>query len=355
MLHTHALRYGADTQGSQYEYNDFTLASQSQTQTQTQGAPEVGVGGAPLTEDGFFESGLGEGELDEGRYRGVGGGADGYDDLADGVGQLAFEDGPEYEEEEEEEEGQGEFRLSDLPPYACQYCGIHDPSSVVYCISSGRWFCNGRGNTSGSHIINHLVRSKSHSVSLHKDSPLGDTTLECYNCGSKNVFLLGFIPAKADSVVVLLCRQPCATQSIAKDQNWDLSQWQPLISDRCFLPWLVKVPTDTEQLRARQITAQQINKLEELCTCLSLCGLVYAGANSRGTAGNNVHICPPLHASLAPTLLPSTHLRIRASIHASTYPRMHAFAHPRIHASTLLPFHVACVLHIPAGLACQQG
>lgn len=46
--------------------------------------------------------------------------------------------------------------------------------------------------------------------------------------------------------------------------NWDLSQWLPLIEDRCFLPWLVKIPTEQEQLRARQITAQQINKLEEL-------------------------------------------------------------------------------------------
>ena len=57
-----------------------------------------------------------------------------------------------------------------------------------------------------SHIINHLVRTKHKEVSLHKDGPLGETQLECYNCGCRNVFLLGFIPAKADSVVVLLCR-----------------------------------------------------------------------------------------------------------------------------------------------------
>lgn len=61
-----------------------------------------------------------------------------------------------------------------------------------------------------------------------------------------------------------LCRQPCASQSSLKDINWDSSQWQPLIQDRCFLSWLVKIPSEQEQLRARQITAQQINKLEEL-------------------------------------------------------------------------------------------
>lgn len=46
--------------------------------------------------------------------------------------------------------------------------------------------------------------------------------------------------------------------------NWDQDQWKPLISDRCFLTWLVKIPSEQEQLRARQISAQQINKLEEL-------------------------------------------------------------------------------------------
>ena len=71
-----------------------------------------------------------------------------------------------------------------------------------------------------SHIVNHLVRAKAKEVTLHKDGPLGETTLECYNCSCKNVFLLGYIPAKSDSVVVLLCRQPCATTSNLKDMNW---------------------------------------------------------------------------------------------------------------------------------------
>lgn len=85
------------------------------------------------------------------------------------------------------------------------------------------------------------VRAKHKEVCLHRDSPLGETILECYNCGCRNVFLLGFISAKTDSVVVLLCRDPCLNVNALKDMNWDLSQWCPLIDDRCFLPWLVKV------------------------------------------------------------------------------------------------------------------
>lgn len=110
----------------------------------------------------------------------------------------------------------------------------------------------------------HLVKSKHKEVTLHRDGPLGETTLECYSCGSRNVFLLGFIPAKADSVVVLLCRQPCATQTSLKHTNWDVSEWQTLINEREFLNWLVKSPKESDQLRMRQVTMQQIATLEEL-------------------------------------------------------------------------------------------
>ncbi|KAL9246906.1 hypothetical protein vseg_020385 [Gypsophila vaccaria] len=159
-----------------------------------------------------------------------------------------------------------QFTKGDFMEHACRYCGVANPACVVRCNvpSCRKWFCNSRGNTSGSHIVNHLVRAKHKEVCLHKDSPLGETILECYNCGCRNVFLLGFISAKTESVVVLLCREPCLNVNALKDMNWDLSQWCPLIDDRCFLPWLVKVPSEQEQLRARQISAQQINKIEEL-------------------------------------------------------------------------------------------
>lgn len=145
-----------------------------------------------------------------------------------------------------------------------RYCGIHSPSSVVRCLVCSKWFCSARGNTSSSHIINHLVRARHKEVMLHSQSTLGETTLECYNCGTKNVFILGFIPAKSDTVVVILCRQPCGSMPSNKDMNWDVSRWQPLIEDRSFLPWLVAVPSDAEQLRARHLSAQMIGKLEEL-------------------------------------------------------------------------------------------
>ncbi|KAA8522108.1 hypothetical protein F0562_012578 [Nyssa sinensis] len=198
----------------------------------------------------------------KGRGGGGGGGSSSnqaaVDALAAGMSGLNFE---ETGDDESYEFGKGDFT-----EHACRYCGVQNPACVVRCNvpSCRKWFCNSRGNTSGSHIVNHLVRAKHKEVCLHKDSPLGETILECYNCGCRNVFLLGFISAKTESVVVLLCREPCLSVNALKDMNWDLSQWCPLIDDRCFLQWLVKVPSEQEQLRARQISAQQINKVEEL-------------------------------------------------------------------------------------------
>lgn len=45
----------------------------------------------------------------------------------------------------------------------------------------------------------------------------------------RNAFVLGFIPAKADSVVVLLCRQPCAAQNSLKDMNWFVFQRSKIV------------------------------------------------------------------------------------------------------------------------------
>ncbi|WVW80767.1 hypothetical protein I302_102753 [Kwoniella bestiolae CBS 10118] len=182
-------------------------------------------------------------------------------DFASQFNDMGISD-PRYGDEEFEEREREMLGVG--VEHACAYCGIHNPQCVVKCLHCNKWFCNSRGNTSASHIVNHLVKAKHKEVVLHKESALGDTVPECYNCGSKNVFMLGFIPAKSDTVVVLLCRQPCAALTNSRDINWDTSQWSAIIDDRQFLSWLVKIPSEAEQLRARQISLAQISKLEEL-------------------------------------------------------------------------------------------
>ncbi|CAJ0961498.1 unnamed protein product, partial [Mesorhabditis belari] len=155
-----------------------------------------------------------------------------------------------------------DVQLTELPDHACRYCGIHGPKCVGQCTQCHRWFCNGKGATSGSHLVHHLVRSQHKEVCLHRDSLLGETQLECYQCGSKNVFSLGFIPATADALVVILCRSPCAQQ--AKDNGWQNEEWKPLIHERGLLKWLIDVPDQQLQQRATQVSAAQIARLEEL-------------------------------------------------------------------------------------------
>jgi len=111
-------------------------------------------------------------------------------DLATNISNISISSELNFKETGEEEIP--DYTRKELPEHACRYCGIHNPACVVRCNfpSCRKWFCNSRGNTAGSHIINHLVRAKHKEVSLHADSPLGETILECYNCGCRNVFLL---------------------------------------------------------------------------------------------------------------------------------------------------------------------
>uniref|UniRef100_A0A8C4SLR0 ATP-dependent helicase RENT1 n=1 Tax=Erpetoichthys calabaricus TaxID=27687 RepID=A0A8C4SLR0_ERPCA len=182
---------GADTQGSEFEFTDFTLPSQTQTQGQTQTAEGRGCGG-PVALGGEAAAVNGpDGVLQNGSV----------DDGVAKASQLLAE--LNFEEDEEDT-----YYTKDLP---------------VHASTNNKWI--------------YLV--------------------SCTATPVRNGFVMGVVIHQEGE-------QPCASQSSLKDINWDSSQWQPLIQDRCFLSWLVKIPSEQEQLRARQITAQQINKLEEL-------------------------------------------------------------------------------------------
>lgn len=149
------------------------------------------------------------------------------------------------------------------PKPACCYCGVNEPAAIAKCVESRKWFCNVAGNSSGSHIVQHLVCSNHNQVQLHPESPLGEERLECYNCGGHNVFLLGYRPVINN---ILLCRECVATDAVLREMGVNLADWRPLIQDRCFLAWVVKVkvPRKQQELCAQQVTGEQITKLEAL-------------------------------------------------------------------------------------------
>eukprot|EP00020_Sapocribrum_chincoteaguense_P005442 CAMPEP_0170755404 /NCGR_PEP_ID=MMETSP0437-20130122/13502_1 /TAXON_ID=0 /ORGANISM="Sexangularia sp." /LENGTH=1019 /DNA_ID=CAMNT_0011094575 /DNA_START=78 /DNA_END=3137 /DNA_ORIENTATION=- len=158
-------------------------------------------------------------------------------------------------------EGEGEVEGDEEGESSEDDAGATD--AVARCVGCSKWFCNATGHLPASHIVNHLVRSKHKEIQLHVESPMGDAPIECYMCGSRNVFVLGFIPATQESVVVLLCREPCASASGLKDMNWDPTAWLPLVENRALVDWLVRVPEAREVRRARQVSTMQANKLEE--------------------------------------------------------------------------------------------
>lgn len=82
----------------------------------------------------------------------------------------------------------------------------------------------------GVNKVHMQVKAKLKEVQLHKDSPLGDTIMECYNSGSRNVFALGFVPLKTDNTVVLLQRDTPANAQGIKDLSVDVNTWEALIS-----------------------------------------------------------------------------------------------------------------------------
>ncbi|CAO4362526.1 unnamed protein product [Caenorhabditis nigoni] len=178
----------------------------------------------------------------------------------DGTSDLPFHD---VEDESDSEKSLTEDQTK-LPEHACRYCGISDPLCVAKCTVCMKWFCNSNDGTPGGHIVHHMVRSQHKEAYTHKDSPCGDTQLECYRCASKNVFNLGFIPGKKDQVVVIICRTPCANLAFQNDDNWSPEDWKSVIAEKQLLSWIVNVPSEEQVARARKITAQQAIRLEEL-------------------------------------------------------------------------------------------
>ncbi|RRT74089.1 hypothetical protein GW17_00031034 [Ensete ventricosum] len=81
-------------------------------------------------------------------------GAGTVDALAAGMSGLNFE---------ETGDENYEFGKGDFTEHACRYCAVQNPACVVRCNipTCRKWFCNSRGNTSGSHIVNHLVGGES--------------------------------------------------------------------------------------------------------------------------------------------------------------------------------------------------
>uniref|UniRef100_A0A7S0YDA7 Upf1 domain-containing protein n=1 Tax=Polytomella parva TaxID=51329 RepID=A0A7S0YDA7_9CHLO len=187
------------------------------------------------------------------------------DDMSLGASKATFEQFDSGFQYSEANINTGSEAPTDLPAHACSYCLISNPASVVQCLKSGRWFCNGQPNPKRpSCIIMHLVKSKNKEIALHPDAPLGASAVECFATGARNIFSLGVVPAKNDGAVALLARDVSSHHPSVRDLGLDTSQWTPIVQGRALASWIVPPPSEQELSRARQRSLAQIDTLEAL-------------------------------------------------------------------------------------------
>ncbi|KAH8055221.1 hypothetical protein JL720_14330 [Aureococcus anophagefferens] len=72
-----------------------------------------------------------------------------FEDIAPAVDTFCPPAPPDDANLEAASEQLGDLGLDDepAPAWACKYCGIRDPSAVVRCVESDKWFCNSTGGT----------------------------------------------------------------------------------------------------------------------------------------------------------------------------------------------------------------
>lgn len=122
---------------------------------------------------------------------------------------------------------------------ACAYCGIEEPSVLAQCGICSRWFCNCDAGGGQSHIVHHLVRAKHKEVRTLNDTQLID--LECYNCGTKNIFKLGLIINSSTNEARILCRDVCFPKDLG-DSSWDKGNYENMIVSKHITDCLVSCP-----------------------------------------------------------------------------------------------------------------
>lgn len=133
----------------------------------------------------------------------------------------------------------------------CSYCSVVEKHTLVKCDTCYKFFCNGRGKTYSSHIVEHLVKSRHKTVSIEE----GTKSIHCFSCGNRNVFEQGFV--RAENALVILCRLPCSIESYILSMA-KFSDWQPVIFGQMVQPCLVPSPNAA----GMNITRNEIHLLE---------------------------------------------------------------------------------------------
>lgn len=131
----------------------------------------------------------------------------------------------------------------------CEYCGCSDINCLARCTKTGLYFCNGKGDTSASHIVHHLRTMHFDQITLPEQNPFYEVALKCYVCESTNVFQLGFLHTKDGSQIFIACRSKCQFDQSLIERDINSASFVPIISNGEILNDIVHVPDPVQYKR----------------------------------------------------------------------------------------------------------
>lgn len=128
----------------------------------------------------------------------------------------------------------------------CEYCGCTAIDCLARCTHTGLYFCNGKGDTSNSHIVHHLRTMHFDQIVLPDVNPFASIPLKCYVCESTNIFSLGFLHTKDGQQIFIACRTPCQYHESLVNHDVNNQSFTPIISNGQIIPDVVHIPDNKQ-------------------------------------------------------------------------------------------------------------
>ena len=141
----------------------------------------------------------------------------------------------------------------------CEYCGCQAVDCLARCIKTGLYFCNGKGDTSQSHIIHYLRSMNESQFALPDTNGFAAVDLKCYVCESRNIYNLGFIQTQDASQIFIVCRAPCQYDARMIEQNVNHASFRAIVSNGEILPDMVRVPQPAEYMKITMEKVHSVN------------------------------------------------------------------------------------------------
>ena len=140
----------------------------------------------------------------------------------------------------------------------CEYCGCQAVDCLARCVKTGLYFCNGKGDTSTSHIVHYLRSNALTQFTVPDSNSWAQVDLKCYVCESRNVYNLGFLPSE-DGQLYLVCRTPCQYDASMIERNVNNEAFRPIISNGEILNDMVRVPKPDEYEKVTMERVHAVN------------------------------------------------------------------------------------------------